>query len=111
MLEGRDQSLARCGQQQQQLLLLFAAAGLCSFFMQAAGASVNVTNSSELLAALQSQQADRIVLQNDVSMGAEFEQLNRSPLQITRWGGGLGEMQIIATGTRCLFPAVQGRLL
>lgn len=73
-----------------QLLLLAAAVTLACLAVQAAGASVNVSSSRELLAALQDQRADRIVLQKDVAMDAEFDQFNQSPLQITRCGCHLG---------------------
>lgn len=76
-------------QRQQQLLVWAAVLTFsCIAVQDATAASVNVSSSSELLEALQSQHADQIVLQNDVPMGAEFDQLDRSPLQINRylWG-------------------------
>jgi hypothetical protein len=74
--------------QQQQQVLLFAVVTLGCVVLQAEGASVNVSSSSELLAALQQQQVDRIVLQNDVAIGADFDKYEQqqSPLQITRCG-------------------------
>jgi hypothetical protein len=83
----RSPPLNRTRQQQQQQVLLFAAVTLGCVVLQTEGASVNVGSSSELLAALQQQQVDRIVLQKDVAMGAEFDQYEQSPLQIIRYGG------------------------
>ena len=68
-----------------QQLLLWATV-VCLGRLAATAASVNVSTSAELLAALQSS-ADTIVLQNDVAMGAEFDQFDhdQQPLLINRW--------------------------
>ena len=71
--------------EQQLLFTLLAVVWLaCCAVQQTAGASVNVSSSSELLAALQQPAVDRIVLQNDVGLGAEFDQFAHTPLQIAR---------------------------
>ena len=67
----------------QQLLLWATVVCLSWSAVHATAASVNVSTSAELLAALQSS-ADTIVLQKDVAMGAEFDQFVQ-PLQINRW--------------------------
>jgi len=63
------------------LLLLFVASNCVT--AQAAARKVNVSSSSELLKALQSD-ADVLVLQNDVAVGPEFEQFEGAPLPLQR---------------------------
>lgn len=91
------------GLYQWQLLVLAVTLGCIAVQAAAGGASVNVSSSRELLAALQSQQVDRIVLQNDVAMGPEFDQLKRAPLQITRCAYAHAEALQGSSGSFCAF--------
>jgi hypothetical protein len=70
---------------QQQLLLLCRLLLLVACFSSARAqpAAANVSNSNQLLNALQSS-AEVIVLQNDVAMGEDFVQFEAAPLPIQR---------------------------
>lgn len=51
-----------------------------------AGVAVNVTNSKQLLNALQNDSVSTIILLNDVAMDSDFEQFTGDdPLRINRW--------------------------
>lgn len=65
------------------LLLLFVVRAPAPVTAQAAARKVNVSSSSELMAALQSD-ADVLVLHNDVAVGPEFEQFEEAPLSLQR---------------------------
>jgi hypothetical protein len=68
---------------QQQLLCRLLLLLACSSSARAQPTPANVSNSNQLLFALQSN-AEVIVLQNDVAMGEEFVQFEGAPLQVQR---------------------------
>lgn len=68
------------------LLLVSAVPCISCVRAQTAAKTATVSNSGQLLSALQSD-ADVLVLQNDVALGPEFDQFDGAPLQLRRWAG------------------------
>jgi hypothetical protein len=65
------------------LLLVSAAPCISCVRAQTAAKRVTVSSSAQLLSALKSD-AGVVVLQNDVALGAEFDQFDGAPLQLRR---------------------------